>query len=61
LEEFSSKKFNLGDICYIQDTDYFGYLADGFTPYKESIYVSEITSYFDSPERDVIVVQNYKT
>lgn len=61
LEEFSSKIFRLGDICYIQDTDYFGYLSDGFTPYKEQIYISEITSYFDSPDKDVITVQNYKT
>ena len=61
LEEFSSKIFGLGDICYIQDTDYFGYLSDGFTPYKEAIYISEITSYFDSPEKDTITVQNYKT
>lgn len=61
LEEFSSKIFGLGDICYIQDTDYFGYLSDGFTPYKEQIYISEITSYFDSPDKDVITVQNYKT
>lgn len=61
LEDFRSKIFNLGDICYIQDTDYFGYLPDGFTPYKESIYISEITSYFDSPEKDVVTVQNYKT
>ena len=61
LEEFSFKVFGLGDICYIQDTDYFGYLSDGFTPYKEAIYISEITSYFDSPEKDTITVQNYKT
>lgn len=61
LEDFSSKMFGLGDICYIQDTDYFGYLSDGLTPYKEPIYISEITSYFDSPDKDIITVQNYKT
>ena len=61
IEEYASKIFNLGDICTIQDTEYFGYLADGITPYKEKITISEITSYFDSPEKDTIKVQNYKT
>lgn len=59
LEEFSSKIFNLGDICYIVDREYFGY--KGLTPYKEKVLVSEITSYFDQPEKDIIKVQNYKT
>lgn len=61
IEEYASKVFNLGDICTIQDTEYFGYLTDGITPYKEKITISEITSYFDSPEKDTIKVQNYKT
>lgn len=60
LEEYKSKTFDLNDICYIQDTEYFGYLPDGITPYKESIFVSEVTSYFDSPDKDTIKVQNYK-
>lgn len=61
IEDYSSKLFNLGDICTIQDTKYFGYLADGITPYKEKITITEITSYFNSPEKDTIKVQNYKT
>ena len=61
LEDFSSKVFKLGDICYIQDTDYFGYKSDGITPYKEQVYISEMTNNFDSPDKDIIVVQNYKT
>ena len=61
IEEYSSKKFNLGDICYIQDREFFGYLVDGITPYKEKILISKISSFFDQPERDVITVQNYKT
>lgn len=60
LEDFTSKKFNVGDICYIQDKDFFGSLVDG-SPFKLQIVISEITSYFDSPEKDVIKVQNYKT
>jgi hypothetical protein len=61
LEDFSSKIFNLGDICYIQDTRYFGYASDGITPYKERVLISEITSYFDSPEKDTLKIQNYTT
>lgn len=61
LEDFSSKIFNLGDICYMQDREFFGYLSDKITPYKEKILVSKISSFFDQPEKDVITVQNYKT
>ena len=61
LEQYSSKVFGLGDICYIQDKDFFGYLSDGVTPYKERILVNKISSFFDDPSRDTITVQNYKT
>lgn len=63
LPEFNSKVFNLGDICYIQDEDFFGsQIVEGVkTPYKEEIFVSEITSYFDTPDKDTFKVQNYKT
>ena len=61
LEDFSSKIFDLGDICYIQDKEFFGYEEDGITPYKQKIIISQLTSYFDTPEKDVIKVQNYKT
>lgn len=61
LEDFSSKKFDVGDICYVVDRDFFGYSADGITPYKLKIIISEITSFFDNPEKDTIKVQNYKT
>ena len=61
LEDFSSKSFEVGDICYVVDRDFFGYAIDGITPYKLKITISEITSYFDTPEKDIIKVQNYKT
>lgn len=61
LEDFSSKVFNVGDICYVVDRDFFGYVKDGITPYKLKIIISEVTSYFDTPEKDIIKVQNYKT
>jgi len=56
LEEFSSKQFEVGDSCYIEDTTYFGYKEDKITPRKVEIIISEITSNFDSPEKDIIKV-----
>jgi len=56
LEDFSSKVFNVGDICYIQDREFFGYCADRITPYKLKITISEITSFFDEPQKDTIKV-----
>ena len=63
LEEFKNKKFNLGDSGYVQDVDLFGYIDKGGikTPYREQIMVNELTSYFDSPEKNEIKIQNYKT
>lgn len=61
LDEYSSKVFHLGDICYMQDREFFGYLPDKITPYKEKILVSKISSFFDEPEKDVLTIQNYKT
>ena len=60
LVDFSSKIFQLADIAFIQDTEYFGYV-DKFTPYKERVVLTEITSNFDSPEKDSFKVQNYLT
>jgi hypothetical protein len=54
--------FELGDRTYIEDVEFFGYsLIDGTTPYKEEIVVSEITLELDSPEKNSVKVQNYKT
>ena len=61
LDEYSSKVFHLGDICYMQDREFFGYLPDKITPYKEKILVSKISSFFDEPEKDILTIQNYKT
>lgn len=63
LEEFKSKVFHLGDISYIQDTEFFGYVVkEGInTPYKEKVLISEVTSNFDDPVQDTFKVQNYKT
>lgn len=63
LDEFKSKVFHLGDITYIEDPDFFGYvIVNGIrTPYREIVRISEITSNFDEPEKDTFKVQNYKT
>lgn len=63
LPEFRAKVFHLGDICFVQDTGFFGFQTiDGVkTPYKEEVFIAEITSYFDSPQNDSFKVQNYKT
>lgn len=63
LEEFKSKVFHLGDVSYIQDTEFFGYVpgAPIPTPYKEQVLISEVTSNFDDPIQDSFKVQNYKT
>ena len=61
FEDFKNKIFNVGDISYIQDTEFFGYEADRKTPYKEQVIISEIVSFFDEPDKDFFTVQNYKT
>lgn len=63
LEEFKYKIFRLGDLTYIQDTEFFGYttINNIKTPYREKVQITEITSYFEEPEKDNFKVQNYKT
>lgn len=61
LEDFKNKIFNVGDISYVQDTEFFGYEADRKTPYKEQVIISEVASFFDEPDKDFFTVQNYKT
>mgnify|MGYP007032347229 CR=1 FL=1 len=56
IQEYSSKIFNLGDISFIQDTEYFGYKDDKITPYKEAVVLTEITSFFETPDKDTIKV-----
>lgn len=61
IEEFQNRVFRLGDIAFIQDTEFFGYINGTTTPYKEKVFVSEVVSNFDSPEKDTFKIQNYKT
>lgn len=67
LEGFELKDFALGDIAFVQDTEFFGYIYEVInnvnvkTPYKELVLISEITYNFDDPSKDSFKVQNYKT
>lgn len=62
LPGYEAYNFNLGDITYVEDREFFGYsLIDGTTPYREEVVVNEITTELDAPEKNSIKVQNYKT
>lgn len=66
LPEFKFRRFHVGDTTYVQDTDFFGYepyLKNDKvrTPYKEAVLISEISINFEEPDKDTIIVQNYKT
>lgn len=64
LDEYKGKKFNVGDISFIEDKEFFGYIKGEDvwkTPYHEKVLISESTSWFDSPEKDTFTIQNYKT
>lgn len=64
LDEYKGKKFNVGDISFIEDKEFFGYIKgeDAWkTPYHEKVLISESTSWFDNPEKDTFTIQNYKT
>ena len=67
LEDFKIKDFALGDISYIEDTDFFGYtyITEGNeqvkTPYREKVIITEVTYNLDEPEKDSFKVQNYRT
>lgn len=63
LEEFKNYVFDLGDITYVQDTDFFGWTyKNGIkTPYKEEIVITEQSIEFDEPEKNTIKAQNYRT
>lgn len=61
LEEYNTRQFEVGDIGYVQDSKLLGYKADGVTPIKEKVVISEITYFFDESDKDKITVQNYRT
>lgn len=73
-KEYENYIFDLGDITYIQDTDYFGWevievkteketaqVEQIKTPRREEIVITELSTFFDQPEKSTIKVQNYRT
>lgn len=61
-EDFKYYKFNIGDKTYVEDVEFFGWsLKPNRAPYREEVVVSEIITELDSPEKNQIKVQNYKT
>lgn len=63
LEDYKDYTFDLGDITYVQDPDFFGYkVSDIFkTPYKEEIVITETSTFFHNPEKCTIKAQNYRS
>lgn len=61
LEEYKERRIQVGDIDYVQHSKLFGYEKDGITPLKEKVVISEIIYNLDSPEKDTVTVQNYRT
>ena len=61
MEEYKNYNFDIGDKTYIEDTEFFGYDPTTGRPYQEEVIISEIQSFLDSPEKNTIKVQNYKT
>ena len=59
-EDFTYK---VGDLTYIEDTEYFGYRTDSLgnrIPYRETVIISELESNLDDPQKNKIIVQNYQ-
>ncbi len=63
LPGYELRKFNLGDISYVEDTEFFGYTTiNGIkTPFHEQVVLTELTESFDDPSKDQFKVQNYRT
>lgn len=59
IPEFEGYTFKLGDQTTIEDVDFFGYMPDGFTPYRESITITEVSNNLDDPSKDKITVKNF--
>ena len=63
LEEYEDFNFQIGDITYIEDIEYFGYReADShgnIIPYREKVIISEINAKLDNPRENKVIVRNY--
>lgn len=63
LDGYENYSYRIGDKTFIEDTDFFGWKISApiLTPTQEEVIVSEYIHYFDTPENDIITIQNYKT
>lgn len=61
LEGFEPFLFEIGDKTYVEDTEFFGWLEDGITPYKEEVVISQVSWNLDDPTQNSIQVKNFKT
>jgi hypothetical protein len=62
LPDYEAYIFDIGDKTYVEDKEFFGWAYDGSNRlYREEVIVNEVTFELDSPEKNVIKVQNYKT
>ena len=74
IPERNNYYFEVGDKTYIEDVEYFGYLDEKlvqdpqsgktfvvYTPAREEVIVSEVEWHLDSPDENVVTIQNYKT
>lgn len=52
--------FKIGNQTFIEDVEFFGYEANGTTPYKEKITITETVENLDDPLKNTIRVQNYE-
>ena len=59
LEEYKNKVFNLGDRTFVYDKEFFGAIT-GDLNIPVPVTITEITYYFDEPEKDSFKVRNYK-
>ena len=62
LEGYEHFNFEVGDKTFVEDKEFFGWAYDGSKRlYREEVIVSETVIELDSPEKNSIKVQNYKT
>lgn len=62
LPEYSGYVFKIGDKTFVEDAEFFGRAYDGSNRlYREEVIVTEMIFELDSPEKNIVKVQNYKT
>lgn len=60
VEGYDCYNLKVGDYTFIEDTEFFGWDING-RPAKEWVVVTEATQSLETPEKNTIKIQNYKT